>query len=184
MAVIIVLGAPGAGKTTVLTKAAEQSPGWRVITWGDRALEIAKAKGLAKERDEIRKLPVAKQAELQRMVADSLANEKGKWMLDTHCSINTPEGYYPGLPFKVLEKLKADALAYVNAPVEDVMRRRKTDTSRARDAQGRKELEEHLAVNRALLGAYSAFSGAPVMIIENADGKLDEAVAKLKGLLR
>lgn len=181
---IIVLGAPGAGKTTVLAKAVEQSPGWRVITWGDRALELARAKGLAKDRDEIRKLPVAKQAELQGMVADSLSGEKGNWVLDTHCSINTPDGYYPGLPFGVLGKLKADALAYVNAPVEDVMRRRKADATRARDAQGRKELEEHLSINRALLGAYSAFSGAPVTVIENADGKLDDAVAKLKGLLR
>lgn len=178
------MGAPGAGKSTVLAKAAGQAPGWRVINWGDRALELAKAKGLANGRDEIRKLPMAAQARLQEEVADSLAKEKGRWILDTHCSINTPEGYFPALPFGLLGKLKVDAFAYVDAPVEDIMRRRAADKTRARDAQGKVELEEHISVNRALLGAYSAFTGAPIVMAQNPDGGLDGAVARLRALLK
>jgi len=181
---IIVMGAPGAGKSTVLQKAIEGTKGWRVLNWGDRMIELAKERGFCSSRDEMRKLPVEKQAALQEAVADSFAKEAGKWILDTHCSINTPAGYYPGLPFRLLGKLKVDGLVLVEAPVKDIMRRRSADTSRVRDAQEKAGLEEHLSVNRSLLAAYSAFSGAPAVIIENADGKLDAAVAKLNALLK
>ena len=180
---IVALGAPGAGKSTVLGKVIAQAQGWRMINWGDRMVELAKAKGLVKDRDEIRRLPAERQAELQAAVVDSLAKEQGKWILDTHCSINTPSGYYPGLPFKVLGKLKVDRLVYIEAPVPDILRRRKADETRTRDSQGEKELGEHLAFNRALLAAYSAFTGAPATLIENADGKLDAAVSKMVALL-
>lgn len=180
---IVVMGAPGAGKTTVLAKAVRESRGWHVVTWGDVMVELAKAKGLVKERDEMRKLPLEIMRKLQAETAGKLAMEKGKWVLDTHASINTPAGYYPGLPFSVLAKMGVGALVYVDAPIEDVMRRRKADATRRRDVQERRGLEEHVQINRALLGAYSAFTGAPVVIIENADGKLDAAVARLKALL-
>jgi len=180
---IVVLGVPGAGKSTVLTEALKGAHGWRVINWGDRMVELAKAQGLAQSRDDMRKLPVEKQAKLQEDVADSLAKEKGKWILDTHCSINTPTGYLPGLPFKHLGKLKADRIVLVEAPIENIMRRRTADTTRVRDAQGRALLEEQLFVNKSLTCAYSAFSGATLTFVINEDGKLAEAAGSLRKLL-
>lgn len=180
---IIVMGIPGAGKTTVLTEALKGTAGWRVINWGDRMLELAKAQGLAQARDEMRKLPVGKQAKLQEDVADSLSKEKGKFILDTHCSINTPKGYFPGLHFRLLGKLKVEHLVLVEAPVENILRRRTVDETRQRDAQPRALLEEQLFVNKALVCAYAASCGAPVSFILNEDGKLEAAAGKLRGLL-
>lgn len=180
---IVVMGVPGAGKTTVLTKAVERSPGWRIITWGDVMAELAKQKGIAKDRDEMRKLPLDAMKRLQEETADRLAKEKGNWVLDTHCSINTPDGYYPGLPFSVLSRMKVRKLILVDAPLEDIIRRRAADKTRRRDPQGRRELKAHEFANKALLFAYSAFTGAPAAVVENADGKLEDAVAKLKALL-
>ncbi len=180
---IVVMGVPGAGKTTVLMKAVEQSPGWRVVTWGDAMVKIAQEKGLVKDRDEMRKLPLDAMRKLQEETADRMAKEKGNWVLDTHCSINTPDGYYPGLPFSVLARMKVRKLVLVDAPVEDIIRRRAADKTRKRDVQDRRELAAHEFANKALLFAYSAFTGAPAAIVENSDGKLEAAVAKLKALL-
>ena len=180
---IIVMGIPGAGKTTVLTEALKGASGWRVINWGDRMVGLAKAQGLVKERDEMRGLPVERQAKLQEDVADSLAKETGKWILDTHCSVNTPRGYFPGLPFRLLGKLKVDGLVLVEAPVENILRRRAADATRQRDAQAKSLLEEQLFVNKALIASYAAFSGAPVSFVLNEDGKLEAAGAKLRALL-
>jgi len=180
---IVVMGIPGAGKTTVLAEALKGVNGWRVINWGDRMVELAKAQGLVKDRDEIRKLPVEKQSKLQEDVAGMLSREKGKWILDTHCSINTPKGYFPGLPFRLLAKLHVDHLVLIEAPVENILRRRAADASRARDMQSKETLEEQLFVNKALICAYAAFTGAPISFIVNEDGKLAEAAASLRRLL-
>lgn len=180
---IILMGIPGAGKTTVLTEALKGAQGWRVINWGDRMVELAKAQGLVQARDEMRKLPVDKQAKLQEDVADSLAREKGKWILDTHCSINTPTGYFPGLPFKLLGRLKVDRFVLVESPVENILRRRSADATRQRDAQPRALLEEQLFVNKALVCAYAAFAAAPISFVSNEDGKLADAAATLRNLL-
>ena len=180
---IVVLGIPGAGKSTVLTEALKGTNGWRVINWGDRMVELAKAQGLVQNRDEMRRLPVEKQAKLQDDVADSFAKEKGKWILDTHCSINTPKGYFPGLPFRLLGKMKVDHFVLVEAPIENILRRRTADATRVRDAQPRALLEEQLFVNKSLVCSYAAFSSAPVTFVVNEDGKLADAAASLRKLL-
>ncbi|MDD5317491.1 MAG: adenylate kinase [Candidatus ainarchaeum sp.] len=180
---IIVMGIPGAGKTTVLSETLRQAKGWRAINWGDRMLELAAAKGFAKGRDEIRKLPVERQAELQAAVADSLAREEGKFVLDTHCSINTPKGYLPGLPYGVLGKLPVERFVLIEAPAESIIARRRKDATRARDAQAAEAVAEQLFVNKALVCAYAAFKGAPVAFVKNEDGKLSAAVEALRALL-
>ena len=120
---------------------------------------------------------------MQRAVGERLAGMVGNVVLDTHCSINTPQGYYPGLPYSLLAKLNVEALVLVTAPPEHILGRRKKDTTRARDAQQSEELAEHIRLNEAMLAAYSVLTGAPVVIVENADGKLDVAVDKLEALL-
>ncbi|MDO8339383.1 MAG: adenylate kinase [Candidatus Burarchaeum sp.] len=180
---IIIMGTPGAGKSTVLSEASKDRKQWSIVNYGDLMIEIATAKGYATNRDELRRLEVAKQREVQAAVAERLAGMKGKVVLDTHCSINTPQGYYPGLPYSLLGKLKVDALVLVTAPLEHILGRRKKDTTRVRDAQQNEELAEHMRLNEAMLAAYSVLSGAPVMIVENADGKLDVAVDRLEALL-
>lgn len=180
---IIVMGTPGAGKSTVLAEATKARSGWKVVNYGDMMTEIAKHKGLVKSRDELRKLSIEQQGKIQAEVAQQLSKMKGNVILDTHCSINTPNGYYPGLPDFLLSKLSVDALVMVGAPLDDIMGRRKSDATRARDEQGREALAEHVRVNEAMLAAYSVLSGAPVLMVENANGKLEAAAKRLGAAL-
>ena len=64
MGVIVVTGIPGVGKTTVMKKAAEGMD-IQFITFGTVMIEIAKEMNLVKNRDEMRKLTLDQQKELQ-----------------------------------------------------------------------------------------------------------------------
>lgn len=175
---IIALGVPGAGKTTVL-KALKTD--YKVINYGDLMLEIEKKEFGIKERDEMRKLPIEKQKLAQKLVAEALSRMHGKVILDTHCSVATPSGYYPGLPFEFLKLWKVEALIYVTADVEELKSRRENDPTRKRDVD---DIALHDQMNRGYLAAYSAFTGAPAVVIFNRNNKLEEAVAKFQALLK
>jgi len=181
---IVVMGLPGAGKTTVLQGAVAGFGDWKVLNYGDMMLEIAKGERLVRERDEMRKLPLKEQRRVQDMVGDKLSGMKGKVILDTHCSVHTLTGYMPGLPFEQLRKLNVDYLVFIAAPPRDIASRRQRDTTRKRDAVSIEDIERDMLVNIAYLCAYSTLSGATASIIMNADGKLDEAVGKLKEIIR
>jgi len=174
---IIVMGLPGAGKSTVLKGLKTD---YVIKNFGDLMLEIETEKFGVKNRDDMRKLPIKKQKMAQKMVYERLAKEKGRFVLDTHCSISTPKGFFPGLPFEYLKMLKVDALVLITADVEEVAARRANDPTRIRDND---DVALHDQMNRAYLAAYSAFTGAPSVVIFNRQGKLEEAVAKLQEIL-
>jgi len=180
---IVVMGTPGAGKSTVLAEATKARKNWKIVNYGDLMTVIAMEKGLVKTRDDLRKLSIAQQKTIQSAAGTQLSKMQGDVILDTHCSINTPNGYYPGLPYALLSKLKVDAFVMVGAPHDDILGRRKSDATRSRDEQGRESLAEHVRVNEAMLAAYSVLAGAPALMVENANGKLDKAAARLGALL-
>ena len=175
---IIALGVPGAGKTTVLKGLKGD---YKVVNYGDLMLEIEKKEFGIKERDEMRKLPIEKQKLAQKLVAEALAKMHGKVILDTHCSVATPSGYYPGLPFEFLKLWKVEALVYVTAGVDELKSRRENDPTRKRDVD---DIALHDEMNKGYLAAYSAFTGAPAVVIYNHNGKLEEAMAKFQAILK
>lgn len=179
---IIVMGLPGAGKSTVLSAAT--GSGYRLLNYGDMMFDIARKKFGISARDEMRKLPPEAQKEVQAAVGDELAGLEGKILLDTHCSISTPGGYLPGLPLSLLSKLHVDKLVLITAPVEEITARRQADKTRVRDSEPAESLLEHDQMNRALLAAYACATGAPAAIISNRQGKLDSAQAKFLSLLK
>jgi adenylate kinase len=175
---IIALGVPGAGKTTVLQKLGGD---YKVVNYGDLMLEIEKKEFGIKDRDEMRKLPIEKQKLAQKLVAEALARMQGKIILDTHCSVSTPSGYYPGIPFEFLKLWKVEALVYITADVMQIAERRKSDPTRIRDID---DIQLHDDLNKAYLASYSAFTGAPAVVIYNNQGKLNEAIAKFQAILK
>lgn len=175
---IIVMGLPGAGKSTVLKGLKTD---YRVQNYGDLMLEIEKKEFGIKDRDDMRKLPIEKQKHAQQLVADALAKETGRFILDTHCSVSTPSGYFPGLPFDLLKRIRVDALVLITADVKEIAARRQNDPTRVRDVD---DVALHDRLNHAYLAAYSAFSGAPAVVICNRQGKVEEAVARLQALLK
>jgi len=182
MSVIVVTGIPGVGKTTVMKKAAEGMD-IQFVTFGTVMSEIAIETGLVKDRDEMRKLSLDQQKELQIKSAEKIASMENV-ILDTHCTVKTPKGYMPGLPEWVIKKLNPTAIVVVEADPEEIYNRRAGDASRNRDPDTKEQINEHQMVNRAVAMAYAALSGATVKIVFNHDNAIAAAVEQAAPVLK
>ena len=173
---VIVAGVPGAGKTSIM-KEVSKRVNYKIVNYGDVMLQMALAKKLVNHRDEMRKLPIRIQRELQRDAAKKIG-AMDDVIVDTHLIIKTPSGYFPGLPKWVLEEINPDLIVIIEAEPNEIMRRRKSDTSRKRDYETYEEIEEHIQANRYAGFACSVITGAPIMILQNRDGMLEVAVQR------
>jgi len=181
MGIIVVTGIPGVGKTTVMKKAAEGMD-IEFVTFGTVMIDIAKEMGLVKDRDEMRKLTLDQQRDLQMRTAEKVGDMENA-IVDTHCTIKTPKGYMPGLPEWVIKKLKPTAIVLVEADPEEIYNRRASDTTRNRDPDSKEKIAEHQQMNRAVAMAYAAITGATVKIVFNHDGAIDAAVREAAPVL-
>ncbi len=177
---VVVLGIPGVGKTTVVEKARSNVKGGKLVNFGTVMLNEALKLKWIRHRDELRKLPVEKQKRLQRIAAQSISRMKGNVLfIDTHLFIRTPEGFWPGLPFEVARALKPTHLVLVEAKSGDVVARRSRDTTRYRDSTTSEELESELMLARSFLTVASSVTGAPMLVLRNDEGRVEETVKRL-----
>jgi len=149
------------------------------VTMGSVMIDIAKEEGIVKDRDDMRKLNLEQQRNLQVKTAEKIS-KIGNVVVDTHCTIKTPQGYMPGLPEWVITKLKPQTIVLVEADPEEIYNRRINDKSRNRDPDTKEEIKQHQKINRSAAMAYSAISGATVKIVFNHDDKLEEAIKQAK----
>ena len=182
MGVIVVTGIPGVGKTTVMNKAAE-GMNVKFVTFGTVMADMAKEIGLIKNRDDMRKLTLEQQKELQIKSAEKVA-KIGNVILDTHCTVKTPKGYMPGLPEWVIKRINPTAIVVVEADPEEIYNRRANDSTRNRDPDTKEQIAEHQMMNRAAAMAYAALSGATVKIVFNHDNAIDAAVKQASPVLK
>ena len=182
MGIIVVTGIPGVGKTTVMQKAAEGMD-IQFVTFGTVMTDIAKELGLVKDRDEMRKLTLDQQKQLQIKTAEKIGKMKNV-ILDTHCTVKTPKGYMPGLPEWVLRKLNPTAIVIVEADSQEIFNRRAKDTTRNRDPDSIEKIAEHQMINRAVAMAYATLTGATVKIVSNHDNALDAAVKEAEPVIQ
>jgi adenylate kinase len=182
MGVIVVTGIPGVGKTTVMQKAAEGLD-ITFVTFGSVMSDIAIDLKLVKNRDEMRKLSLDQQKQLQIKTAEKVGKMKNV-IVDTHCTVKTPKGYMPGLPEWVLRKLNPTAIIIVEADPQEIYNRRAKDTTRNRDPDSVEKIAEHQMINRAAAMSYATLTGATVKIVFNHDNALDEAVKDAEPVIR
>jgi adenylate kinase len=189
MTVAVLTGVPGVGATTVADAAnellAERDAEYEVVSFGTVMLEVARDEGLAEERDEMRKLPSEDQRSVQQQAGERIAEraEDKNIMVDTHCTINTPEGYLPGLPEWVLRGLQPDVIVLVETDPDEILFRRLDDETRARDFESTSEIATHQDMNRNAAMSYATLTGATVKILENPDGGVEEAAEELADAL-
>ena len=182
MGVIVVTGIPGVGKTTVMQKAAEGMD-IQFVTFGTVMFNVAQEQGLVQDRDDMRKLTLEQQKDLQIKTAERVAN-MGNVILDTHCTVKTPKGYMPGLPEWVVKKLNPTAIVVVEANADEIFNRRAGDPTRNRDPDTQDQINEHQMMNRAAAMAYAALTGSTVKIVFNHDDAIDDAVKQASPVLR
>jgi len=184
---VIIVGIPGVGKTSVISLAAKMlnQKGYKtaVVVFGTAMFEEAKEMGV-NDRDEMRKLSIDMQRRLQNMTAKRIAEMKDNIVIiDTHIFINTIEGYYPGLPMRLLDIIKPTHIVMVAAEPEEIVNRRKSDVSRHRDIISAKDVQRELDISKVMVASCSILTGSPFIIIMNNDNKIDEAVLNIVKVL-
>jgi adenylate kinase len=182
----IIVGIPGVGKTTLITRAAEmlnQRRKTTVVIFGTIMFEEAKKMGL-RNRDEMRRMTVEDQRRLQDLAAQRITEMKDDIVLiDTHLFINTEEGYYPGLPMRLLNIMKPTNMVMVAADPREIAERRKSDQTRQRDIASAENIQKELDISRVMVASCSILTGAPFAIIMNNDGQISEAAANIAKIL-
>ena len=180
---IILVGIPGVGKTTLLTKMVDilkdHQKNVIVINYGSLMFDVAKENGL-EDRDLLRKLSVTEQQRLQKMAAETIAtHDEEVVIIDTHAFISSPEGYYPGLPEHVLKIIKPSNFVSVAAKPEEIYNRRMKDDTRNRDKITIDNIKKELDYQSGMISACAVITGSPVRHVLNGEGKVEEAADKI-----
>jgi adenylate kinase len=153
---IVLVALSGSGKTTIMNFVRQRLPDVQIVNYGDVMLEIAKRKFGIQHRDEMRKkIPVDEYRKIQEEAAEYIASLPGDVIVDTHASIKIMGGYYPGLPDRVISRLKPDVILLLEYDPRDIIERRKRDPDRFRDVETEEEVDMHQQANR-----YYAFAAA------------------------
>ncbi|MGP6219825.1 adenylate kinase [Caldiplasma sukawensis] len=179
---MVVAGVAGVGKSTVLD-IIRRNTSYDVINYGTLMFEMARDLNLVENRDQLRKLDVEAQINLQKKAASSIG-QMSDVIIDTHMSIRSNRGYFPGLPEWVIRELKVSAFYLIEADPEEIKKRRANDPSRVRDDETVEEIRTDQEVNRSFAVSYSIFTGATVSFIRNENNRAEEAARIIIGGLK
>ncbi len=189
--ILIVSGLSGAGKTTLLDKLQKRNSGvdYTVVNIGSMMKEMGMEHKYIKNRDEIKLLSKNRIDKLRRDAYYRVSGMSGNIVLDTHTTIenNKMSSIMPGLPYHSLIHLKKiSGLIYINAPTEDILKRRLSDKKRSREIQDSGAIKAQRIVDISMLSYYSTYLNISLYIIDNIDGKKNLAVAlsKLEGAFK
>ena len=185
--ITIVVGIPGVGKTTVITKTKDilLQSGYNttVVVFGSVMLSEAKKTGIV-DRDQIRKLSLAGQQNLQNLAADYICSVKEDLVIvDTHLFIRTSSGFFPGIPQNVIQKLKPRNLILITATPEEILARRAKDESRNRDMVSIEEIKKELGLAISMISTISILSGSAFEIVDNNQGSLEDTASFIARIL-
>jgi adenylate kinase len=180
---VVVVGIPGVGKTTVISRTAEilnqRGTQTAVVVFGTMMFEEATKLGI-NNRDEMRRQSIEVQRHMQNLAARRIADLKDDIVIvDTHLFINTNEGYYPGLPLHLLEVIKPTNIVMVAADPEEIVNRRRIDETRDRDIESVEDIQYQLDISKVMVATCSVLTGCPFIIIMNSNNKINETASNI-----
>ena len=176
----IVTGIPGVGKTTILNTIKEilskENSKFLIMNYGDYMLKTAMEMKYVRNRDEMRKLPLNVQRQLQLEAAKNIYKDAsslgdGLSFLDTHAVVRTPGGYLPGLPKHIVEILQPQVIFLIESDPELILKRQENDKTRARtDYSDPAVIKETMDFARYSAMASAVLVGASVKVVKNVEG--------------
>jgi len=186
---IIIMGLPGVGKSTLLSRIIEKNSNLKIINYGDLVLYSASKKFNIIDRDKINNLSIKNHLAIQREAIKQIEKEirdaesEGKILiLDTHAALKKPAGYLPGLAPEIF-KLPIYGFIFIDAPTNEILERREKDKKRKRPKMEKEEINELREISLSFISQYSAASGKPFFILINRKGKIDRTVIELEGII-
>ena len=179
---LIVMGLPGVGKSSVLKSMKERHPSVELINYGDLLFSAAKKQFNLPDRDRIVDLPMKEHAAIQREAILQIKGGKNT-ILDTHAVLKKPSGFLPGLAPELLSKKEIEGFVFIDAPTKDIIERRTGDPARTRPEMSAEELDSIRNHSFSSIKMYSAATGKPVFILINRKGKLEDTVEEFEHIL-
>ena len=121
---VVIVGIPGVGKTSLVTRIVELINAEKhcasVHSYGTVMMGEAEGSEIS-DRDNLRHLPVSQQKDLQKQAATKISELTDDVVfIDTHAFISTDEGFYPGLPYHVIQILEPTHLIAISARPEEI----------------------------------------------------------------
>jgi adenylate kinase len=96
-------------------------------------------------------------------------------LVDTHLFISTDDGFYPGMPLKLLDIINPTHLILITAAAEEIHKRRESDSSRQRDLISIDHINNDLRLSESMISTSSIITGCPFYLIQNNTGQVDHA---------
>lgn len=167
---IVLTAVPGAGKSTIIKKIRELRGDSKTVNFGDIMFEVAKEKFAITDRDLMRSILTSDDYRLvQTLAAKKISEMRGDIVVDTHCSILTPRGYYPGLPEEVVKRLEPDVIVLLEYDPTEIAKRRAKDIGSSertgREVETGETIELQQQMNRSYAAAYATLAQSSVKII-------------------
>ncbi|MEM3883423.1 MAG: AAA family ATPase [Methanothrix sp.] len=181
--IILVLGSPGAGKTTLINSVNAEIQNFEVVNIGTLMAEEVKSQNIP--RDRLRYLPTGKIRELRKAAFFRIAKMSGTVIVDTHATVEKGNKFIFGLPINDLQYMgNIRGIIYVDASPEELIKRRSADTVRKRENDDEEILNLQRHLNLAVVTLYGSTYDIPVYILHNKEGKLEAAKADFKSFIK
>ncbi|EQD30332.1 adenylate kinase [mine drainage metagenome] len=179
--IVILGGLSGVGKSTLL-KSVDTSK-YMIKNLGDMIEQIVEEVGHNEDRDDFKKQKsgtvMGRAAEAFRRVSAM----NGDIIVDTHVSLKNGPRYTPGLPLNTLRLIPGlKGLIYIVASPQEISGRRAKDTARHRDTE-EDTIQKQMDMDMATLSFYSSYLNISLYIINNREGRKEQATAELASAL-
>ncbi|MCL4404805.1 MAG: AAA family ATPase [Candidatus Marsarchaeota archaeon] len=181
---ILVLGSPGAGKTTLIKSMAESDSEsrFKVINIGTLMAEEVESENIP--RDKLRYLPTSRIKELRKRAFGKIAAMKGTVIVDTHATVEKGNKFIFGLPINDLQYMgTVQGIIYVDASPEELIKRRSSDTVRKRENDDEEVLNLQRQLNLSVVTMYGSMYDIPVYILHNKENGLKQASLDFKSFV-
>jgi len=172
---LVVSAVKGAGKTTAIKFALEKKSDIKVITVGNYFEKAYQKLGLKRDQgDKVVSKEEHKKIQIEsfKMIADEIKKQKDV-IIDTNLFFTKSEGFFPGLPDFILEKLNPDAILIMEYKPEFILARREKDIKaigRERSASLTVEgIEQEQTVQKHYAFVCSGLTGCTVKILRREE---------------